>query len=118
MHVLSGEYEAALERLLVDLDAERLEAVVAVAELPDLVRGYESLKVERIAVRPRWRGRGYAKEIVAFMLDHAIAQGAKKFKMHAQVYLEDFYAGYGFRREGPVFDECGIDHILMIREDA
>ena len=75
------------------------------------------VKVERIAVRPRRRGKGYAREIVAFMLDHATAQGAKKFKMHAQVYLEEFYTGFGFRREGPIFDECGIDHIYMVRED-
>ena len=41
-----------------------------------------------------------------------------KFKMHAQVYLEDFYGEFGFRREGGIFDECGIDHILMVREDG
>jgi len=77
----------------------------------------EWVKVERIAVRSRWRGRGFAKEIVAFMLAHARDKGAKKFKMHAQVYLDDFYSEFGFRREGAVFDECGIDHILMVRED-
>jgi predicted GNAT family N-acyltransferase len=76
------------------------------------------VKVERIAVRPRWRGKGYAREIVAFMLDHATAAGAVKFKMHAQVHLEEFYRGFGFRREGGVFDECGIDHITMVREDG
>jgi predicted GNAT family N-acyltransferase len=76
------------------------------------------VKVERIAVRPLWRGRGFAKEIVAFMMDHALAAGSKKFKMHAQVYLEDFYREFSFRREGDIFDECGIDHILMVREDA
>ena len=37
-------------------------------------------------------------------------------KMHAQVYLEKFYSEFGFRREGEIFDECGIDHILMVRE--
>jgi predicted GNAT family N-acyltransferase len=89
---------------------------VAAGRLRHLEEGW--VKVERIAVRPRWRGRGYGKEIVAFMLDHALAQGARKFKMHAQVHLEDFYRKFGFRREGAVFDECGIDHILMIREDA
>ena len=46
---LPGEYEAAIERLLVDLDEERFEAAVTAAKLPDLVRGYESLKVERVA---------------------------------------------------------------------
>jgi predicted GNAT family N-acyltransferase len=75
-------------------------------------------KLERIAVRPRWRGQGYARGMVRRLLDEAARQGATRLKMHAQVYLEDFYREFGFRREGPVFDECGIDHILMIREDA
>jgi predicted GNAT family N-acyltransferase len=81
-------------------------------ELPD-----NWFKLERIAVRPRWRGKGYAREMVVALLEEAKRRGAKKFKMHAQVYLEDFYNDHGFRKEGPVFDECGIDHILMIRED-
>jgi predicted GNAT family N-acyltransferase len=88
---------------------------VATGRLRHLEDGW--VKVERIAVRPRWRGQGYAKEIVAFMLDHAQAKGTGKFKMHAQVYLEDFYREFGFVREGGVFGECGIDHILMVRED-
>lgn len=75
------------------------------------------VKVERIAVRPAWRGRGYAREIVAFMMDHARAGGARKFKLHAQVYLEKFYEGFGFEREGGNFVECGIDHLLMVRKD-
>jgi len=74
-------------------------------------------KLERIAVRPRWRGRGLAKGMVEFLMAEAQRQGAHRLKMHAQVYLENFYGEFGFRRQGPVFDECGIDHILMIRED-
>ncbi len=75
-------------------------------------------KVERIAVRPAWRGRGYARAIVQYLLNYARKQGARRFVMHAQVYLQDFYEGFGFRREGDVFDECGIDHITMVREDV
>jgi len=75
-------------------------------------------KLERIAVRPRWRGRGLARGVTELLLSEAEAGGATRCKLHAQVYLEDFYAGYGFRRRGEVFDECGIDHILMTREDG
>jgi len=89
---------------------------VATGRLRHLADGW--VKVERIAVRPRWRGRGLAKEMVAFLMDHALAQGARKFKMHAQVYLEDFYGEFGFHRQDGVFVECGIDHILMVREDV
>ena len=74
-------------------------------------------KLERIAIRPRWRGNGYAKGVVQMLLEEAARLGAAKLKLHAQVYLEDFYGEFGFHREGAVFDECGIDHILMIRED-
>ena len=75
-------------------------------------------KVERIAVRPRWRGRGCAKRYRRFHAGPRPSPGRRSFKLHAQVYLEDFYKDFGFRREGAVFDECGIDHILMIREDG
>jgi len=88
---------------------------VAAGRLRDLEDGW--VKVERIAIRSRWRGHGYAREMVAFLMDFALARGARKFRMHAQVYLEEFYREFGFRREGGVFVECGIDHILMVRED-
>lgn len=75
-------------------------------------------KLGRIAVREQWRGRGYAHGMVGVLLQEARSRGVTKLKLHAQVYLEDFYAGYGFARKGGVFDECGIDHILMTREDG
>ncbi len=75
-------------------------------------------KLERVAVRPRWRGRGLAHEIVRYLLDEVARRGVTRCRLHAQVYLEDFYAGYGFQRQGDVFDECGIDHILMTHEDG
>ncbi len=74
-------------------------------------------KVERIAVRPVWRGHSYARDMVRFMLDHAAAQGARRYVMHAQVHLQKFYEDFGFHREGDIFVECGIDHITMVRED-
>lgn len=75
-------------------------------------------KLERIAVRPRWRGRGIARQVVRFLLEEARRRGAERLRLHAQVYLEAFYREFGFRRQGEVFDECGIDHILMVREEG
>ncbi len=46
---LPGEYLAAMTKVLGSLTAENLDAAVRVAELPDLVRGYEELKLERVA---------------------------------------------------------------------
>ncbi|MCB9724190.1 MAG: indolepyruvate ferredoxin oxidoreductase family protein [Spirochaetaceae bacterium] len=46
---LPGEYEAALDRVLPRLSADRLDEAIALAALPDGVRGYEDLKLERAA---------------------------------------------------------------------
>jgi len=46
---LAGEYRTAIEEVLEGLDAERFEGAVALAALPDSVRGYEDLKLDRAA---------------------------------------------------------------------
>ena len=106
------EYEGSAFHVLAEVDGQPVGAG-RLRELPD---GWA--KLERIAVRQRWRGRGLARELVAYLLDAAAGRGLGKIKLHAQVYLEDFYREFGFRRQGEVFDECGIDHILMVRQDG
>jgi indolepyruvate ferredoxin oxidoreductase len=51
---LAAEYVGAIDRVLAVLTRETLDAAVALAELPDEVRGYEELKLERVA---RYRAR-------------------------------------------------------------
>ncbi len=46
---LPGEYVAAVDRVLESLDADNLDDAVALAGLPDLVRGYEDIKLRRAA---------------------------------------------------------------------
>ena len=41
------EYEAAVDQLLAKLRADNLDEAVAIASLPDQVRGYEHLKLRR-----------------------------------------------------------------------
>jgi predicted GNAT family N-acyltransferase len=106
------EFEDESVHVLGEVDGEP----VAAGRLRFLDGGWA--KLERIAVRPGWRGRGLARQVVEFLLAEAEARGAARMKLHAQTYLEDFYAGYGFRRRGEVFDECGIDHVLMVREEG
>ncbi len=109
-----GEFDE-FERTSVHVLGEVGGQPVASGRLRLLADGWA--KIERIAVRPRWRGTGLGREMVIFLLDEARRRGVRRFRLHAQVYLEDFYGGYGFVRQGEVFDECGIDHILMVRED-
>jgi indolepyruvate ferredoxin oxidoreductase len=45
---LPDEYVAAIDRALAALSADNLDAAVKLAQLPDLVRGYEEIKVRRV----------------------------------------------------------------------
>ncbi|MCP4571304.1 MAG: GNAT family N-acetyltransferase [bacterium] len=111
----SGEFDA-FEDEAVHLLGEEDGEPVAAGRLRFVDEGWA--KLERVAVRPRWRGRGLARRMTEFLLAEASARGATRFKLHAQTYLEDFYRGYGFTRRGENFDECGIDHVLMVREEG
>ena len=77
----------------------------------------EYAKLERVAVRKPYRGRNLGHELTEFMISVAKKQGFKKFKVHAQSYLKDFYQKHGFEIVGDMFQEAGIDHYLMIRND-
>ena len=46
---LIAEYEAMIDKLLAGLSADNYDRAVEVAELPDIVRGYESIKEANIA---------------------------------------------------------------------
>jgi len=45
---LIGEYRALVERALAALSPERHDTAVALAELPDMIRGYESVKLDNV----------------------------------------------------------------------
>jgi indolepyruvate ferredoxin oxidoreductase len=62
---LPGEYRQMVERAIDRLGPETLDLVVAVAQLPDLIRGYESVKEASVE---RYRAR--AEELL-LELEHA-----------------------------------------------
>ncbi len=75
-------------------------------------------RFERIALLPRVRGRGHGHDLVAFMLSVARDAGFRRFKMHGQSHLESFYREHGFERQGAPFQEVGLEHLLMTRDDG
>jgi len=78
----------------------------------------EWAKLERIAVRKQYRNKGLGHQLVEYMLQVARQHGVRKYKMHAQVQLRDYYTKHGFKVQGDKFKEANIDHYLMIREDS
>lgn len=74
-------------------------------------------KLERIAVRKAWRGRGLGERIVERLVELARERGDHRFKLHAQAHLRPYYERLGFAVQGELFQEADIDHYLMIREE-
>ncbi|MEK8088513.1 GNAT family N-acetyltransferase [Thermithiobacillus plumbiphilus] len=101
------------------LDAEAIHILGRVGEEP-VASGRirfpgKHAKLERIAVRAPWRGKGYGHQLTAFMIQAAEARGFARQKIHAQAHLQAFYAVHGFRALGEPFMEAGIEHVLMQR---
>jgi predicted GNAT family N-acyltransferase len=77
----------------------------------------DAAKLERIALRAAVRGRGLGHQLVDFMVEVAHCHGFRTYTMHAQAHLVRFYHQHGFNRRGDLFQEAGIDHYLMVRQD-
>ncbi len=75
----------------------------------------------RLVVAPERRGEALGKELVRRTLMR-LAQGAgREVQISAQLYLEDFYAQFGFARSSRPYDDTGILHIdmrLTLRDPA
>lgn len=78
----------------------------------------EYAKLERVAIRKSYRRKNLGHKLTEFMITTAKELGFKKFKVHAQAYLTGFYQNHGFEIVGNMFQEAGIDHYVMIRDDS
>lgn len=74
-------------------------------------------KLERIALFKKYRGKGFGKEIVKYMVGYSKMRKVKEIMMHSQYHLIDFYSKLGFKQRGKTFREAGIKHIEMYLEE-
>lgn len=75
-------------------------------------------KLERFAVLPAHRGEGRGTQLVRSVVDDARRAGFDTFLVHAQSHLEDWYEDLGFTATGRTFEEVGIPHVEMVRDDG
>ena len=71
------------------------------------------VKIERLAVRKGYRGKGIGKDVFSFVLKHINEMGYKKITLHSQAYLVKFYENFGFVKQGEKFLEVNIEHYYM-----
>lgn len=70
------------------------------------------IKLERFAVLPQFRSRGFGKVILLEVLIDVLPL-LKPIYLHSQVKAVRFYERNGFTTEGEIFMEAGIEHYTM-----
>ena len=68
------------------------------------------LIVGRVAVHPDAQGGGIGTKMMQHLQQWL---GDRRAELHAQAYLEGWYAGLGWERFGDEFSEAEIPHVMM-----
>lgn len=76
----------------------------------------KGIKLERFAVKKEARGMGVGSMLLECILEDILRSGIQEGKtlyLHAQITALPLYQKFGFKKEGDMFEECGIKHYKM-----
>ncbi len=77
---------------------------------------YKNVSIGRIVTSPAYRSSGVGKALLSAAIKQCNALfGEQAIKIGAQLYLKNFYQGFGFKQTSDIYDEDGIPHIEMVR---
>lgn len=71
-------------------------------------------KLERLAVRDKYRGAGYGHKLLKFLIMFCQKKGLNRLYLHAQARLQPFYESYGFRRVRDDFNFSDHAYVEMV----
>jgi predicted GNAT family N-acyltransferase len=74
-------------------------------------------KLERICMLKAFRKHGLGSVVVESLEELVRQAGKTKFKLHAQVQASGFYRKLGYAEASEVFDEDGIPHVVMEKQE-
>jgi predicted GNAT family N-acyltransferase len=69
--------------------------------------------IGRMAVRREARGGGIGSKLLRALMQQAQQRGDNAVVLHAQLSAVGFYQRHGYKPEGDVFMDAGIEHIAM-----
>lgn len=115
--VFVAEQGVAVELELDENDPVCLHAVVydAAGRAIGTGRLLQDGHIGRMAVRKSARNAGIGSRILESLICEAQKRGHDAVVLNAQTQAVDFYARFGFVREGDEFDDAGIAHVAMTR---
>jgi predicted GNAT family N-acyltransferase len=73
-------------------------------------------KLERLAVRREYRGRGFGHELLRFLIGFCRRKGYERLYLHAQRRLVRFYERYGFRPRREPFSFSDHGYVEMVAD--
>lgn len=80
---------------------------------------YTEQSIGRVVVHPAARRTGAGKALMQRAITLCEERFGKGFiRIGAQLYLKRFYEGFGFKQQGAIYLEDGIEHIEMLRLPA
>jgi predicted GNAT family N-acyltransferase len=107
------------QRVPVELELDEFEAVSihALALDGETALGTGRLlpdgHIGRMAVRREARGGGIGSKLLRALMQQAQQRGDNAVVLHAQLSAVGFYQRHGYKPEGDVFMDAGIEHIAM-----
>ena len=75
--------------------------------------GNGMMHIGRVATSADMRGKGYGRELFAYLFNYARENGIKALEVSAVHTAEGFYEKLGFVSEGDYYLETGVNHIYM-----
>jgi len=72
-------------------------------------------KIGRMAVLRTYRKKGIGLKMLQRLIAIGRRKGLKKMYLSSQCHAIPFYEREGFKAQGPVYEEAGIDHRLMVK---
>lgn len=100
------DYDAAATHV-VAVSAGDVVGVLRILFLP------EHVKIGRVAVARKARGRGIATQMMRFAMEFARARGETRFYLTAQIDKLALYEKLGFTAFGEEFEDGGMPHLAM-----
>lgn len=80
-----------------------------------LVPDGDKVKMQRVAAKAQFQGKGIGSALIRFCEKHAKKQGFKSIYCHARETAVPFYLKHKYLYEGKPFDEDGIPHQKMTK---
>ena len=72
-------------------------------------------QVGRMATAKEHRRHGVGAQVLEALERMAALRGLAELRVHAQLPAESFYGRHGYARQGDVFLEEGVPHVLMTK---